>query len=920
MSVYVKRLIQFTTVDWVVDGRRERVKMMRQEEEVQRLAEQMHERGSMAWRALNLLASRLPLGEYMRAGMQRVGAWAGPFLWQLHTVLLSAAENAVVLLVGILIGLNMAIISVVTEWASDLKQGYCSTGWWLNKKFCCWEQMDPTGPGAASVPVGIAAAAAQATATAPSSTMTLVSSALAHATQLARRANGTEPAAVVSAMEETCAEWVEWSHWTLPAYVVWIAMSVLFASVCATLVKHYAPYAAGSGISEIKCVLSGFIIDGFLSLWTLVIKSIGLPLAIASGLSVGKEGPAVHVACCMGNVVAGALPKLRELLTASSAAGVAVAFGSPIGGVLFALEEMTSHFPASTMWRTFLCALASTAALSFMNPFRTGKLVMFQVEYSRDWHYFELVFYVVIGIMGGLYGEYVVRYNLQVQRFRRKRLAQRGVQEAVVLALVTALITYFNRFLRLDMTESLEVLFRQCEGASDSDVLCLSRVQWSMAFSLFMATALRFVLVILSYGCKVPAGIFIPSMAVGATFGRMVGILVKALQSAHPDWRLFSACTAGEPCITPGTYAVMGAAGALAGVTRITVAVVVIMFELTGALTYILPIMLVVGTAKLVADLHGKGGVSDRLIKFNGFPYLEQEDHLFGTSVGALITHTPSVLYASGVRLDEVEALLARGTFKGFPVVQSQEDPTLLGYAARNDLRYALGKAKHHQKLAPSTVCRFHPGSSEEFALTTTQTHDVPPMRATGGGVPDYDVWESLRFFSTARAADDERARHEAALDVGDDDEAAAPPLATLELGAWVDPTPLIVQPDLDLEVVAELFRQMGPRVILVVERGALVGMVTIKDLLKHVASKEYEEHHARGAALPVTTDDTQPHEFDVGTGELEAMLDSLWLRFEALAARVPWPGRSAPAAPADRVPLRTLYEHHDTEETEHVP
>lgn len=100
MSVYVGCLTQFTTVDWVVDGRRERVKMMRQEEEVQRLAEQMHERGSMVWRALNMLASRLPFGEYMRAGMQRVGAWAGPFLWQLHTVLLSAAENAVVLLVG----------------------------------------------------------------------------------------------------------------------------------------------------------------------------------------------------------------------------------------------------------------------------------------------------------------------------------------------------------------------------------------------------------------------------------------------------------------------------------------------------------------------------------------------------------------------------------------------------------------------------------------------------------------------------------------------------------------------------------------------------------------------------------------------------------------------------------------------------
>jgi len=71
---------------------------------------------------------------------------------------------------------------------------------------------------------------------------------------------------------------------------------------------------------------------------------------------------------------------MRELLTAASAAGVAVAFGSPIGGVLFSLEvstlnsgpraaltlwqEMAYNFPASTMWRSFLCALASTVTLS----------------------------------------------------------------------------------------------------------------------------------------------------------------------------------------------------------------------------------------------------------------------------------------------------------------------------------------------------------------------------------------------------------------------------------------------------------------------------------------------------------------------------------------------------------------------------
>ena len=77
----------------------------------------------------------------------------------------------------------------------------------------------------------------------------------------------------------------------------------------------------------------------------MLIKSICLPLAIASGLSVGKEGPSVHYAVCTGNVISRFFDKYkrnaaktREILSACAAAGVAVAFGSPIGGVLFSLE------------------------------------------------------------------------------------------------------------------------------------------------------------------------------------------------------------------------------------------------------------------------------------------------------------------------------------------------------------------------------------------------------------------------------------------------------------------------------------------------------------------------------------------------------------------------------------------------------
>lgn len=297
---------------------------------------------------------------------------------------------------------------------------------------------------------------------------------------------------------------------------------------------------------------------GFLGPWTLLIKSIGLPLAIASGLSVGKEGPSVHYAVCTGNVISRffdkykkSAAKTRELLCACAAAGVAVAFGSPIGGVLFSLEEMSSNFPMKTMWRSFFCALVATAVLAVMNPFRTGQLVMFQVRYDRDWHFFEIIFFIILGIFGGLYGEFVIKWNLKAQAFRKRYLGKFAVSEATILAGATALICYYNRFLMVDMTESMEELFHECEVGRPLHGLCDPKKRWGMVLTLLFATVIRIFFVIISYGCKVPAGIFVPSMAIGASFGRMVGMLVQALYEAYPKAAIFASCQPDVPVRIP---------------------------------------------------------------------------------------------------------------------------------------------------------------------------------------------------------------------------------------------------------------------------------------------------------------------------------------------------------------------------------
>ena len=110
--------------------------------------------------------------------------------------------------------------------------------------------------------------------------------------------------------------------------------------------------AAGSGVAEVKVILSGFVVHGFLGVKTLVVKTLAVVLSLASGLSLGKEGPYVHIATYVGNIACRLFSKYnhndgkcREVLSASAASGVGVAFGAPIGGILFSLEEVRQVVP-----------------------------------------------------------------------------------------------------------------------------------------------------------------------------------------------------------------------------------------------------------------------------------------------------------------------------------------------------------------------------------------------------------------------------------------------------------------------------------------------------------------------------------------------------------------------------------------------
>ena len=95
-----------------------------------------------------------------------------------------------------------------------------------------------------------------------------------------------------------------------------------------------------------------------------------------------------------------------------------------------------------------------------------------------------------------------------------------------------------------------------------------------LLYLLLTALVIKMILTMATFGCRVPGGIFLPALIIGAITGRVIGLIMQYLTLTYPDTWPFSVCeedlaTQGK-CIIPGVYAMVGAAAALAGVTRTT--------------------------------------------------------------------------------------------------------------------------------------------------------------------------------------------------------------------------------------------------------------------------------------------------------------------------------------------------------------
>lgn len=553
--------------------------------------------------------------------------------------------------------------------------------------------------------------------------------------------------------------------------------------------------AAGSGVAEIKVIVSGFVLHGYLGARTLIIKTLALILSVASGLSVGKEGPYVHIATCVGNISCRLFSKYhhndakrREVLSASAASGVAVAFGAPIGGVLFSLEEVSYYFPPKTLFRTFFCCIAAALTLKFLNPYGTNKIVLFEVRYFQDWKFFEMIAFILVGIIGGALGALFIKATrIWAQTFRRIPVLRKyPIVEVWLVALVTGLVSFWNRYTRLPVTELLFELASPCDTFTNSGTgLCPTKEQIpAVIWYLSIAFVIKAVLTTITFGIKVPAGIYVPSMVVGGLIGRITGHIVQYLALNYSHTGLFGTCSpddAPEACVVPGVYALVAAGATMCGVTRLSVTLAVILFELTGSLDHVLPFSIGVLVAKWTADALEPLSIYDLLTDMNSYPFLNNKVRpIFTSELGDIVPRhvreervidiSNSPLVPARRMREQLEYLQMAGELDGgLPIIR---DGILVGLIPAPDLEFALDKLENEDK----SLC-----------LMSTQVR-----------------WDAL------------------------EDSGEIPAEDPTDFTPYIDPAPVTLDIHSPMDLVYECFVKLGLRYICALRDGKYAGLVSL--------------------------------------------------------------------------------------------
>jgi chloride channel protein, CIC family len=332
------------------------------------------------------------------------------------------------------------------------------------------------------------------------------------------------------------------------------------ALITGYLLSRFFTNARGSGIPQTKAAL--FLRDGFISLRTVLGKFGCCSASLASGIALGREGPSVQVGAGIASVLGRRLGlgpnRIRELIPVGAAAALAAAFNTPVAAVLFTLEEVMGDLHAPVLGSIVLGSATSWVTLHLL----LGDEPLFHVPSYQLVSPIEFITYAVLGIAGGFVSVAFVKLLLAIRKYFLALPKWSEWLQPAVGGLTVGLMGWF-------VPDVLGVGYGHVSEALNGQMTLQVMA---------LLVVLKLVATTTCYGTGNAGGIFGPSLFIGAMLGGAVGTVAHQLL---PDF------TGGV-----GAYALVGMGALFAGIVRVPLTSVIMIFEMTRDYSIIVPLMI----------------------------------------------------------------------------------------------------------------------------------------------------------------------------------------------------------------------------------------------------------------------------------------------------------------------------------------
>lgn len=361
------------------------------------------------------------------------------------------------------------------------------------------------------------------------------------------------------------------------SFLLWVFLSIVIALVLEAVVRRL-PFISGSGIPQVRALITKKM--DYDPLKALTGKFVGGILAIFNGLSLGREGPSIHIGSTVGHWFYkkfGGFDSQRErFITVSACAGLAAAFNAPLAAITFLVEELRSF----SVQNVVNCAVAVVSAdLVSKLFFGKGPVFSIHLEGVLPVKYYGSIVLLgtLLGILGWLFERSLLWFVDIFKKIKRFHIL-----------IPTALAWFF-------MLSLPQVL-----GGGHELVDGVSAGLFSLRTILILLIC-KFFFTLISYGSRAPGGIFLPMVAIGAMIGSLYHQVIASVEIVDVFYL--------------PNFAILGTAGFLTAVVRAPLTSVILTAELVGSFGHFMTLLLVSIVAYTVSGFLKTKPVYDELLK-----------------------------------------------------------------------------------------------------------------------------------------------------------------------------------------------------------------------------------------------------------------------------------------------------------------